>query len=68
MSDKPNGKGWRWIRWATALLVLYVLSSGPATRLPIMVNIVLYFPLVVLGFYCPPFGNLLEWYLELWGG
>jgi len=68
MSDKPDGKWWRRIRWAAALLVLYVLSSGPANRLPVMLCIILYFPLVMLGHYCPPFGDLWDWYLNLWGG
>lgn len=55
------------------LPVLYVLSLGPVAWL---VNgkdsfqwlVMIYIPLGVLADNCHPFGDALQWYIELWTG
>ena len=56
------------------LLMLYVLGIGPAALIAknypatdVWLQM-LYFPLLTIGWACKPFGGLIEWYVELWGG
>jgi hypothetical protein len=55
------------------LLVLYVLSAGPAVRLfdhrgsPYQPYVAaFYWPLIWLADMCQPIGNALQWYVSLW--
>ena len=56
------------------LLVLYVLGIGPAgwvaknyPATDVFLQ-VLYFPVLTLAWACKPFGVVLKWYTDLWGG
>ncbi len=68
-----------WIHVVLWLWTLYVLSFGPLKWLWYESQFLsgpeesqfwaaFYFPLMVLGYYCPPFANWLDWYARCWGG
>ena len=54
------------------LPVLYVLSIGPAAWLVKRTDAqwicAIYYPLGLLGEYCQPLNDALEWYMKLWMG
>lgn len=65
---------WGWLTWAFIILVVYVLSIGPAFRFmmrghsPLATIVaVIYTPLFDLGTVLPPFRVFLFWYLGVWG-
>jgi hypothetical protein len=74
MTDKPDGKRWRWgtVAWIVVLLmVLYVLSVGPAYRYCFDYHFdhaatIAYRPIFALGTFGLT-GDVLSWYLNLWG-
>jgi len=63
------------------VLLLYVLSIGPAERLSDIKDAsdefplttgqkaveAVYLPVVVVALACPPFDRFLDWYMQLWG-
>jgi hypothetical protein len=68
-SDAASGKGvLRWFIVPVVLVLLYVLSIGPAAWLNgrglISEPRALYSPVVSLGIYWTPFFTFLNWYVE----
>jgi hypothetical protein len=61
-----------------AVIMFYILSIGPASRLMVRLNptqhyeameriIWLYRPITDLGDRCPPVQRSVDWYCSLWG-
>ena len=71
--DARHGGGvLRWVWIAGLILVLYVLSVGPAKRLMYggilseSVYSVLYLPIALLCVHCEPANKFFTWYLSFW--
>jgi hypothetical protein len=74
-ADSPDTKShgiFGWLFWPSILLLVYVLSAGPAVKLadaniiPFSIVLTIYSPLETLGDVCPPAKRLLAWYVGLW--
>jgi hypothetical protein len=62
----------RWVGWMLSVLVFYVLSAGPITKLFLPRIIpeqfrVIYAPLWWLADHSTLFSEFYEWYMHLWG-
>jgi hypothetical protein len=59
-----------WFLWPTMLLLLYILSIGPAMRfavfgqIPFPIYRTLYYPIDRLYWTCPPAHQCLDWYFS----
>jgi hypothetical protein len=70
-SKHPNLGGW--LLWSFTILVLYVLSVGPAFRLELAglispaVNEIIYAPIQYACLRCRAAARVYVWYLHIWG-
>jgi len=80
MADEQDEKHSRSIigAWMWVAPTVYVLSTGPIARIATMLPdelgrsvfyglIILYYPLLFVAVTWKPFGDILKWYLKLWG-
>jgi hypothetical protein len=70
---RPSSAGLVFVIASLVLLpILYVLSTGPVALLVGTGALsresfeIIYFPLVLIANYCPPIGQALERYVQLW--
>src|SRR3954467_14299434 len=74
MSDGVCGMGkaiLRWVVLSTILLLLYVLSVGPASRMcekgVLQEPLKVYAPIIIASRHCRPVFRFLDWYVgQLW--
>ena len=75
--EKEESKGFSWGGTILVLLIFYLLAPGPLVWLYTNgfmfesvknVFMVLYFPLALLAEYNEFVGEILMWYIRLWGG